>query len=82
VVPALTRPRQTSRLAILKQFHWQAAYPHVGKISSDSFPPTVVHTPTGAEFIPQVGDSVIVWKGTLDRNCPVERFIGTATCSI
>jgi hypothetical protein len=26
---------------------------------------TVVHTPTGAEFTPQAGDSVIVWTGDI-----------------
>ena len=43
---------------------------------------TVVHIPTGAEFMPQAGDSVIVWTGDIGRTCPAERFIGTATCSI
>lgn len=32
--------------------------------------PTVVHTPTGAEFIPQVGDSVIVWTGDIGQKLP------------
>ena len=31
---------------------------------------TVVHTPTGAEFIPQAGDSVIVWTGDIGRKLP------------
>ena len=28
---------------------------------------TVVHIPTGAEFVPQVGDSVIVWTGDIGQ---------------
>jgi len=32
--------------------------------------PTVVHTPTGAEFIPQVGGSVIVWTGDIGQRLP------------
>ena len=28
---------------------------------------TVVHTPTGAEFIPQAGDSVMVWTGDIGQ---------------
>ena len=28
---------------------------------------TVVHTPTGAEFIPLAGDSVIVWTGDIGQ---------------
>jgi hypothetical protein len=31
---------------------------------------TVVHTPTGAEFIPQIGDSVIVWTGDIGQKLP------------
>ena len=30
----------------------------------------VVHTPTGAEFIPQVGDLVIVWTGDIGQKLP------------
>ena len=32
--------------------------------------PTVLHTPTGAEFIPQVGDSVVVWTGDIGQKLP------------
>jgi hypothetical protein len=32
--------------------------------------PTVVHSPTGAEFIPQAGDSVIVWTGDIGQKLP------------
>ena len=39
----------------------------------------VVHTPTGAEFIPQVGDSVIVWTGDIGQKCRAETCIGTMT---
>jgi hypothetical protein len=31
---------------------------------------TVVHIPTGAEFMPQVGDSVIVWTGDIGQKLP------------
>ena len=31
---------------------------------------TVVHTPTGAEFISQPGDSVVVWTGEIGRKLP------------
>ena len=31
---------------------------------------TVVHTPTGAEFIPQSEDSVIVWTGDIGQKLP------------
>jgi hypothetical protein len=31
---------------------------------------TIVHTPTGAEFIPQAGDSVIVWTGDIGQKLP------------
>jgi len=31
---------------------------------------TVLHTPTGAEFIPQVGDSVIEWTGDIGQKLP------------
>ena len=31
---------------------------------------TVVHIPTGAEFLPQAGDSVVVWTGNIGRALP------------
>jgi len=31
---------------------------------------TIVHTPTGAEFIPQIGDSVMVWTGATGQKLP------------
>jgi hypothetical protein len=31
---------------------------------------TVVHIPTGAEFLPQTGDSVVVWTGDIGRTLP------------
>jgi hypothetical protein len=31
---------------------------------------TVVHTPTGAEFIPLAGDSVMVWTGDIGQRLP------------
>jgi hypothetical protein len=31
---------------------------------------TVIHTSTGAEFIPQGGDSVVVWTGDIGRKLP------------
>ena len=31
---------------------------------------TVVHTPTGAEFIPQSGDSVMLWTGDIGQKLP------------
>jgi hypothetical protein len=43
---------------------------------------TVVHTPTGAEFIPQSDDSVMLWTGTSGRSYPAEMYIDMATCSI
>ena len=30
----------------------------------------VVHSPTGAEFTPQAGDSVIVWTGDIGQKLP------------
>ena len=30
----------------------------------------VIHTPTGAEFIPQSGDSVLVWTGDIGQKLP------------
>jgi len=30
----------------------------------------VIHTPTGAEFIPQPGDSVLVWTGDIGQKLP------------
>ena len=44
--------------------------------------PTVVHTPTGAEFIPQVGGSVFCGRATLGRSCPAETSIGMRTYSM
>jgi len=31
---------------------------------------SVIHTPTGAEFIPQSGDSVLVWTGDIGQKLP------------
>jgi hypothetical protein len=31
---------------------------------------TVVHTPTRAKFIPQIGDSVLVWTGDIGQKLP------------
>ena len=43
---------------------------------------TVVHSPAGAEFIPQAGDQSLCGRGTSVGSCPAETSIGTATCSI
>jgi hypothetical protein len=43
---------------------------------------TVVHTPTGAEFISQPVIQSLCGRGKSAGSYLAERFIGTATCSI